>query len=914
MNTKAHLILQKGEDVTANVQWCAYNPQTKKYDVTYQNGKTYHFHFDSILWLKNPKTVDHQWLSIQHRDREVFDIQGILEFSGANRVYWKVLFQDGREACYLKRELDIQSSCLRHEDMASSLEYLRRIAAVNELQSEDGVRLLAQQYEKLDFLDSESALATYLNPRRYSLENRKEPVLIFPFGGNASQFRAVREAMTNQVSIIQGPPGTGKTQTILNIIANLLVQGKTVLVVSNNNSATANIQEKLESPCYGLGFLAAPLGSMENKTRFLSRQTGLYPDLSAWMSSEENQEKRRWSIRKISQELMEVFARQELLARARQEQEALTVEVRHFQQYCAETGLGGSKNASGRRRSSKKLMRTWQECQRFQELDQPVSLGFKLRNLRITGLREWRSYRINLPRVITVFQAQYYEAKQEELQREIQQLENLLQQGDQTLESLTKKSLDYLRAELYKTYGTRTQRKIFEGEDLWKRPSAFLREYPVILSTTFSSRSSLGKGVLYDYLIMDEASQVDVATGALAMACARNAVIVGDLKQLPNVVTEEIREKTEAIFQRYRLHEGYSFAGNSFLKSVGTILPEAPQTLLREHYRCHPKIIGFCNQKFYHNELLIMTRDKGEKDPLLVYKTVAGDHRRERFNQRQIDVLCAEVLPRLDQDAPENIGIIAPYNDQVQALRQAVNNAKIDVATVHKFQGREKDTIILTPVDDVVTDFSDDPYLLNVAISRAKKRLALVVSGNEQPKDSNIADLIAYIEYHNFEVADSEIYSVFDYLYKQYTQERMDFLKRHRTTSRYDSENLMYGLISDLLRQYRSLSLGVICHQPLNMLIRDPKRLNDEECRYAMNTATHLDFLLYNTITKKPVLAVEVDGFHFHKEGSRQSQRDRMKERILERYGLPLFRFPTTGSGEREKIEAFLQYYAQSQR
>ena len=50
--------------------------------------------------------------------------------------------------------------------------------------------------------------------------------------------------------MIQGPPGTGKTQTILNIIANILVQGKTVMVVSNNNSATANVLEKLQK--YGL--------------------------------------------------------------------------------------------------------------------------------------------------------------------------------------------------------------------------------------------------------------------------------------------------------------------------------------------------------------------------------------------------------------------------------------------------------------------------------------------------------------------------------------------------------------------------------------------------------------------------------------------------------------------------------------
>ena len=49
----------------------------------------------------------------------------------------------------------------------------------------------------------------------------------------------------------------------------------------------------------------------------------------------------------------------------------------------------------------------------------------------------------------------------------------------------------------------------------------------------------------------------------------------------------------------------------------------------------------------------------------------------------------------------------------------------------------------MTTVDDVITSFSDDPNLLNVAVSRAKSQFYLVVSGNEQPKDCNISDLIA---------------------------------------------------------------------------------------------------------------------------------------------------------------------------
>ena len=92
--------------------------------------------------------------------------------------------------------------------------------------------------------------------------------------------------MENQFSVIQGPPGTGKTQTILNIISNILIQGKTVLIVSNNNAATENVYEKLSSPKYNLGFIAAILGNFQNKKAFIEHQNSNYPDFSSWKANE----------------------------------------------------------------------------------------------------------------------------------------------------------------------------------------------------------------------------------------------------------------------------------------------------------------------------------------------------------------------------------------------------------------------------------------------------------------------------------------------------------------------------------------------------------------------------------------------------------------------------------------------------
>ena len=97
--------------------------------------------------------------------------------------------------------------------------------------------------------------------------------LIFPFGLNETQLMAVERAFSSQVSVIEGPPGTGKTQTILNIVANILIQNKTVAILSNNNTAVSNVYEKLDKQ--GLGYLVARLGNTENRQQFFARPVSL---------------------------------------------------------------------------------------------------------------------------------------------------------------------------------------------------------------------------------------------------------------------------------------------------------------------------------------------------------------------------------------------------------------------------------------------------------------------------------------------------------------------------------------------------------------------------------------------------------------------------------------------------------------
>lgn len=721
---------------------------------------------------------------------------------------------------------------------------------------------------------------------------------IFPFGCNNSQYVAVKRAMENQISVIQGPPGTGKTQTILNIIANILIQGKTVQVVSNNNSATENVFEKLSSSKYNLGFIVATLGKSDNKTNFINNQKTNYPDFTSW-KSDDIQDDFMQQVQEKSKKLKTVFDKQERLAQLNQELNRLKIERKYFNEYLNETNVTVDYTKYKRSMKSNKWMKLWQECQSISEVNKDINFFFKLKFFFKYGLYNFSIYSLEISQIITTFQAFYYETRENEILKELDDITAYLNNtSNHLLDNLTNDSMKFLKNYLANKYEKNTYRQLFTSEDFLKNPYDILNEYPVILSTTFSSRDSLNDNVVYDYVIMDEASQVDIATGALAMSCAKNMVIVGDTNQLPNVVDKHTEIRADAIFNQYNLSKGYRFT-NSFLQSVLEVMPNVTQTMLREHYRCHPKIIEFCNQKFYRGNLIIMTEDHGEKDVLKVIKTVKGNHSRNHFSQRQIDIIKNEIIPN-DITNKKETGIIAPYNNQVQSLKEQIDG--IEQATVHKFQGKEKDTIIISTVEDGITDFVDDPYLLNVAVSRAKKKLILVVTGNEQNKERNIMDLIDYIQYNNFEVVESNVYSIFDYLYKQYTKERKLFLNKNNRKLEYDSENLMYTLLEEILKKDDYKMLDFVCHFPVNMLIKNPYLLNDDECLYAMNPATHVDFLVYNRISKRAILAIEVDGYAFHQKETAQAKRDLLKNHIFELYYIPLLRFSTIGSGERERI------------
>lgn len=899
MDARKHLIIIKGKDQTDSV--ASFRFHDGKCEVVYTSApnKAYDFQSGNVEIFPLQKKIDPAQVIVTADGQTISGIDELLDFG----AYYRIIRSGKKDLLFRRSEVQLQQNCLTDGKNQEAFQYFKETAAAISLVAENGINILSMQYDKIQQVSEDTVLSSYLAPQKEIKAPRMPEAIIYPFGLNQSQKPAVERALSSKISIIQGPPGTGKTQTILNIIANMVRSGKTVAVVSNNNSATHNVAEKLEKK--NADFLTAFLGSLANKQKFLETQTDVYPNMSEWVMSTEERRQLDQETTVLSKELNEMLNAKNRIAEIEQEFLQLNPEQHYFEEYYATYSDAPTESLG--KLSSQKILALWMEFEQHAEHESRLGLLQKLSIMFRFNRSALKLFLRSPELAIPYLQSQFYAVKRRELEVEKQELNCKLEHYafDAKMDELTQKSLRLFQAELATRYHWQNNRQRFEMSDFRWNFAEFTREYPVVLSTTYSIKGTLSIDHLYDYMIVDEASQVDLATGVLAFSCARNIVIVGDLKQLPNVLTEDDIRTSDAIWQRYSLDERYRFSTHSLLSSALEIWQDAPVTLLREHYRCHPKIINFCNQKFYHGKLIVMTKDHDEPNVLAMYRTTAGNHARGHLNQRQIDVIQQEVLPRLHQQNFESIGIITPYRDQVTAIRRQLGDTYA-VDTVHKFQGREQDAIILTSVDNVITDFVDDPHMLNVAVSRAVHSLAVVTSQDPRNDRTNYGDLMRYIEYNNFEVIQSHVYSVFDMLYQGYAEQRKIYLQKHKRVSEYDSENLMYALIQEVLSEEAFSSIGCAVHVSLATLVKSYEPLTKEERQYARNPLTHVDFLLFNQMDKQPVLAIEVDGGS-HKSGSKQAERDAKKNSILEKCAVPLLRLRTDGSGEKERILDKLQ-------
>ncbi|MES9904901.1 MAG: DUF2726 domain-containing protein [Sedimenticola sp.] len=199
----------------------------------------------------------------------------------------------------------------------------------------------------------------------------------------------------------------------------------------------------------------------------------------------------------------------------------------------------------------------------------------------------------------------------------------------------------------------------------------------------------------------------------------------------------------------------------------------------------------------------------------------------------------------------------------------------------------------------------DDPFLINVAVSRAKNTFTLVTGDDVfAVNNRHISALVRYIEYYADEkqIHRAPVVSAFDLLYKEYDKSLEKLNARLRgSDSRYKSEQIVAQIVRNLLSQkaYRAVTFhSQIMLIQLASLSNEALTLRERDF---MHNRASCDFVLYFKVGKQPLAVIEVDG-GYH-DTPQQAERDALKNSILKKSGIPLLRLKTVESHIEEKIK-----------
>lgn len=908
------LIIIKGENKTDEIVSYQFDPVKNYINIKfYNNKKIYSYAKDSVK-IEKLLRYDLKEDEIYIIDGKVTEIDRMYLSESYAFVYFK---NDLKGKMFNRGTIKIEKNLtLNYHEL---LEYYKEIAKIKDNDSKEFSKdYLGNQLNRI-VIGENNLLDIYFSKKIHEIPFKNDDPIIFPFGTNLSQRKAVINALNNRISIIQGPPGTGKTQSILNIIANLIIRNKTVAVVSGNNEAIINVLEKMKKNSYD--FVLSLLGNKENKEKFFSSQKDYPLEIRNWKIPNEKLVELLSQIKKHEKKLTTLLAYNNKSAELKQMLFEYQHEQKYFSEYLENQDVEKLKKLHFFHLNSDRILKLLIDIDpEIVDLDNVV---VKIKNLIKYGIYDFNQYK-NINSIILELQNQYYNEKISEIQNEITMIEETLKNKDfeEELSLLEQKSKKYFQAFLACKYDNKTRKK-FNINNYFKNSNfdEFMNEYPVILATTHSISNSKNYNYKFDYVIIDEASQVELVPGIIALHTADNAVIVGDLKQLPHIPNEKLTlEDYDALRDKYHVNFEYNYYHNSLLASFDYIFDSNIKVMLLEHYRCNNRIIEFCNRKYYEGKLICLS-NKQNKDSLILLKTVPGNHMRfgknavnKITNIRELDSLMDEsFMSEAGIDVRENksFGFMAPFRGQVNASEEILYS-DFQKDTVHKFQGRECDVILFSSVLDKkgasskLMKFVDEPHLINVAVSRAIEKFILVSNVDVFVKaNKELGDLIRYMQYYQEDtlLCESRVRSIFDLLYSDYYDKLKEMQKRKKwKRSKYTSENLLYSLLDDML-DFSKYKYGKNVN--LKYIIKEEKYFNDNELKYIKNGAS-VDVLIYSNYDKQPVLGIEVDGYAFHENNPKQRKNDELKDHIFDKIEIPLLRLKTVGSKEKEKIEKYL--------
>lgn len=249
----------------------------------------------------------------------------------------------------------------------------------------------------------------------------------------------------------------------------------------------------------------------------------------------------------------------------------------------------------------------------------------------------------------------------------------------------------------------------------------------------------------YDVVILDEASMAYVPQVAFAASLAKHIIVSGDFKQLPPIAAAK-----DAIVKQWLKEDVFHRSGVANVVEAGELHPHL--FLLKEQRRMHPEISAFTNHYIYHDfvgdhkSVEESRKPIAEMEPfmnrasILLNTSFSGEYcvsertTHSRVNPWQL-LLSFQLLHEAYIDGARSIGYVTPYRAQADLMELLLNDiyakerqtADLISATVHRFQGSERDMMIFDTVDSypqnragLLLTGKDSERLINVAITRTK--------------------------------------------------------------------------------------------------------------------------------------------------------------------------------------------------
>lgn len=550
----------------------------------------------------------------------------------------------------------------------------------------------------LNELEKSIEIKSYSDPLNYLFGNSKhkkgkELDIFSPFTLNTTQESIAKKCLTEPLSLITGPPGTGKSFTIAAIALNAAMQGKSVLISSKTDQAVDVIVNKLQQEFDAEDlFMRGGGGNYKKDLKFRLKQIVSYKK-----SKNEGTVK---SYLKTDDKLRNIKKRISKLEKSINQRLETESDLSAYL-------IAGNTNFFSRFWKERKINKTLQ----------------KTTLVKLIG-----EYQKTLDHQ-RIYQRQYInQLYRYKLNRGV--LEN-------------RKKINSFNASL----GARTNQKkdsYFSEADI----KSLFDFFPIWLinlqdiGNVFPFEKNL-----FDLVIIDEASQVDIATAIPAMQRASHAIVVGDSMQLRHIsfLSQQKENELKEYNNLEKNIEVLSYRDSSLYDICDHKINDPTQIYtLNEHYRSKPGIINFSNQYYYGAQLMNFKQiEEYDLNPGLKFINIDGHRNEKGVNQNEIDYIFKILNKTLKHKRDvSSVGIISPFRDQVDAIRKQVDerlsfaeikklNLRID--TPYGFQGDERDIIILSLAIDndntgMVHQYLNKPGVFNVSVTRARENQYVLFS------------------------------------------------------------------------------------------------------------------------------------------------------------------------------------------